>query len=194
MNMLHAEYSQTIEAQPDVIYDIFSDYRHGHPAILPKQYFTDLTVEQGGKGAGTVVSGAVRVYGTTYPFHLVVSEPEPGRLMVESDPDTQQVTQFILEPLDAGRTRVTIASDFPASPGFAGLMERLMKPAVTRRIYKAELAQLTAYVQKSTSRDLIQQVGARYIVPRRKFPYGVCARLSFAIARHQNPAIIPRHD
>jgi hypothetical protein len=132
MNTLHAEYAAVIEAQPDVIYEILTDYHQGHPAILPKQYFTHLTVEQGGKGAGTVVSGAVKVYGTIY---------------AESDPDTQQVTKFILEPLAEGHTRVTIATDFLASPGFAGFMERLVKPAVTRRIYKAELEQLAAYVR-----------------------------------------------
>ena len=147
MNTLHAEYAEAIDAQSDVIYGILSDYQHGHPAILPKQYFTEFNVEQGGKGAGTVVNGAVKVYGTTYPFHLVVTEPEPGRMMVETDIDTQQVTAFTLEPLDDGRTRVTIASDFPVSPGFAGLMERLVKPAVTRRIYKAELAQLAGFVR-----------------------------------------------
>ncbi len=146
MNMLHAEYAAEIDAPPDVIYGIFADYRNSHPAILPKPYFGDLTVEQGGVGAGTVVSGAVRVYGTSYPFHLVVSEPEPGRVLVETDTETQQVTKFILEPLSSGRTRVTIASDFPASAGFAGFMERLVKPGVTRRIYKAELEQLTRYV------------------------------------------------
>lgn len=146
MNMLHAEYAAEIEAPQDVIYGIFADYRNSHPAILPKPYFSDLSVEQGGVGAGTVVSGAVRVYGTSYPFHLVVSEPEPGRVLVETDTETQQVTKFILEPLASGRTRVTIASDFPVSAGFAGFMERLVKPGVTRRIYKAELERVARYV------------------------------------------------
>ncbi|MFN8563803.1 MAG: hypothetical protein U0703_19785 [Anaerolineae bacterium] len=103
MNMLHAEYAAEIEAPPDIIYGIFADYRNSHPAILPKPYFGDLTVEQGGVGAGTVVSGAVRVYGTSYPFHLVVTEPEPGRVLVETDTETQQVTKFILEPLCGAR-------------------------------------------------------------------------------------------
>lgn len=147
MNTLHVEYTAEIEAEPDVIYGIFADYRTSHPAILPKQYFKALTVEQGGVGAGTVVSGTVRVYGMDYPFHLVVSEPEPGYLLVETDTNTQQVTKFILEPISGGRTRVTIASDFPVSTGFAGFVERLTKPGVTRRIYQAELEQVAAYVR-----------------------------------------------
>lgn len=147
MNMLHAEYAAEIEAPADVIYGIFADYQTTHPAILPKQYFKSLNVEQGGVGAGTVVSGSVQVYGTNYPFHLIVTEPESGRVLVETDIETQQVTTFTLQPLTYGRTRVTIASDFPVSPGFAGFMERLVKPGVTRRIYKAELEQLAAYVR-----------------------------------------------
>ncbi len=148
MTMLHAEYSEVIYARPEAIYAVLSDYEQGHPAILPKQYFTELEVEQGGHGAGTILRGALKVWGTEYRFHQIVSEPEPGRVLMETDLDNGQVTKFIVEPLDNGqRTRVTIASDFPPSPGLIGLTERWIKPAVTRRIYAAELAQLAAYVK-----------------------------------------------
>ena len=67
---------------------------------------------------------------------------------METDVDSAQVTKFIVEPLDNGqRTRVTIASDFPPTPGLMGLAERWIKPAITRRIYANELAQLAAYVK-----------------------------------------------
>ena len=36
------------------VYEVLSDYQEGHPAILPRKYFIDLTVEEGGRGAGTV--------------------------------------------------------------------------------------------------------------------------------------------
>ncbi len=49
MTMLHAEYSEVIYARPEAIYAILSDYQQGHPAILPRQYFTELAVEQGGQ-------------------------------------------------------------------------------------------------------------------------------------------------
>ncbi len=67
---------------------------------------------------------------------------------METDLDSAQVTKFTVESLDNGqRTRVTIASDFPVSPGLIGLSERWIKPTVTRHIYAAELAQLAAYVE-----------------------------------------------
>ena len=148
MNVLHAEYSDVIFARPEAIYAVLSDYEQGHPAILPRQYFTELAVEQGGQGAGTIIRGALNVWGTAYRFRQLVSEPEPGHILVETDLDNGQVTTFIVEALDNGqRTRVTIASDFPVSPGLIGLSERWIKPTVTRHIYAAQLVQLAAYVE-----------------------------------------------
>ncbi|MSP14596.1 MAG: SRPBCC family protein [Chloroflexi bacterium] len=149
-NMIHVAASMVIDARPEVLYAVVTDYQVGHPAILPKQYFTGLTVEKGGRGAGTVVRGSVKVFGTEYPFHQQVSEPEPGRVVQETDIDTGQYTTFTFEPLNGGtQTRVTIASEFPPSPGLMGWMERLVKPGVTQNIYKQELRQLAEYVYRS---------------------------------------------
>lgn len=147
MSWIHVEASHTIPARPAAVYAVISDYRVGHPAILPKDYFTYLTVEKGGQGAGTVVRGGLKVFGIEYPFHQIVSEPEPGRVLVETDLDTGQVTRFIFEPVNEGAaTRLTIVSDFPPSPGFVGFMERLTKPMIVRNIYNKELRQLAEYV------------------------------------------------
>jgi hypothetical protein len=148
MTPIHAEVTHMIDARPEDVYAIFTDYREAHPAILPKPYFTDLSVEQGGTGAGTVITVRMKVLGMERVYHLTVSEPQPGRVLVETDPDAGVVTTFTVEPMDGGtRSRVTIASDSQISPGFAGLMERLISPAVTRRIYHAELAQVADYIR-----------------------------------------------
>ena len=52
MNQIHVEVSDVIEAHAEKIYGILADYREGHPAILPKPYFTEVKVEQGGQGIG----------------------------------------------------------------------------------------------------------------------------------------------
>jgi hypothetical protein len=41
-NWIHAEASMVIDARPEEIYAVVSDYRVGHPAILPRQYFTGV--------------------------------------------------------------------------------------------------------------------------------------------------------
>ncbi len=153
MSKIHIEQSDIIDAAPETVYAILSDYRVGHPAILPKPYFTELTVEQGGHGAGTVVLTRMKVLGREFVYHQVVSEPEPGRVLLETDTYTGQKTWFTLDPLNGGQqTRCTISSEFPASAGIMGFMERLMQPSVVRRIYKQELQNIAAYVtSKPTS-------------------------------------------
>jgi hypothetical protein len=148
MSTVPAAATAVIPAPAEQIYAVLADYRHAHPAILPKPYFADLRVEAGGQGAGTIFRLRMNVLGTVSDFHEVVSEPEPGRQLVETDFNTGQSSSFTLEPLAGGQaTRVTIATEFPARPGLAGLMARLVNPLITRHIFKQELANLGAYVQ-----------------------------------------------
>lgn len=148
MNTIHAEASHVINARPEEIYAVISDYRVGHPAILPKPYFSELTIEQGGQGAGTVLRFHVTIWGQKLYYHQRVSEPEPGRVLVETDIETGQYSQFTLEPLNGGQqTRVTISSEAPASPGFKGVMERMTQPSIAGRLFKQELRNLEDYVR-----------------------------------------------
>lgn len=151
MGQIHTEVSDIIPARPEVVYAVLADYRVGHPAILPKPYFTELQVEQGGQGAGTLVRTRMVVMGVERIFKLTVSEPEPGRVLKEVDEQAGVVTVFTVEPIHGGQhARVTIATDARASPGLMGVMEKLMNPPLTRRIYKQELQQLAEYVRQST--------------------------------------------
>lgn len=145
MSTYHTEASQIINARPEKIYAILSDYQRAHVSILPKPYFTGLTVERGGQGAGTVFLAKMDVYGTKTEFRMTVTEPEPGRVLAETDEKAGVHTTFTLDPLDNGqRTRVTIATDARASGGLKGLIERLTTPMIMRRIYNAELKLVAA--------------------------------------------------
>jgi hypothetical protein len=149
VSTIHVEASKVIKARPEEIYAVLSDYRVGHPAILPKPYFTGLTVEEGGQGAGTRIQVEMKVLGTERRYQFVISEPEPGRVLVETDATAGVTTTFTVEPFDGGDTsRVTIMTNTKASPGFAGIMERLLSPPISRRIYMKELQQLADYVRQ----------------------------------------------
>ena len=76
--------SARIPAPSGRIYGIIADYRNGHPHILPPA-FSNLEVEQGGVGAGTIIRFNVRALGRTQLFRSVVTEPEPGRVLVETN-------------------------------------------------------------------------------------------------------------
>lgn len=149
MATYHVEESMIIEARAADLYAVVADYRMGHPAILPRPFFQELTVEKGGVGAGTIVRGSVKVMGKLYPLHHAISEPEPGRILQESDLDKPgEFTRFIIEPLnDGAQTRVTIATEFVRSPGLMGFMERLTKPGLVRKMYQQELRNLADYIR-----------------------------------------------
>jgi hypothetical protein len=154
MSTIHAEATAVIDAAPERVYAVLADYRNHHPNILPQPYFTGLRVEAGGVGAGTVAVADMDVYGTKRTFRLTVTEPQPGRVLAESDDAAGLVTTFTVEPLEGGaKSRVTIASAARPSPGLGGWIERLVNPAITSRIYRAELQQLNRYLAQITQAE-----------------------------------------
>lgn len=149
MTIIRSEATRTVEATPEQVYAVFSDYEKAHPAILPKPYFDELVIEEGGQGAGTVLRLRMKALGVENNYHLTVSEPEPGRRLVEADADAGVETTFLVEPLDDGRhSQVTIMIDTEASPGLMGLVERLIVPPYTRRILQKELQLLADYLAR----------------------------------------------
>ncbi|MDQ2808666.1 MAG: SRPBCC family protein [Chloroflexota bacterium] len=145
MSRVHAEAAAVIPAPPDMIYALLVDYVAGHPQILPPQYFRDLQVESGGRGAGTVIRLQAGAMGRMRPMRMLVAEPEPGRVLSESDTASSLVTTFTVTPVAGGtQAQVRIATHWDAAAGLAGMLERLLIPSIYRRIYRAELAQLAA--------------------------------------------------
>lgn len=149
MKTVQAEAALVINAPADALYAVIADYHVGHNAIVPKPPFSDLIVEQGGVGAGTIISFTTHMMGTTTHFHQVVSEPEQGRVLMETDIETGQWSRFTLEPLgDGAQTRVTITTEFPLSKGIKGFLEKLTIPPISRRMFNQELQNLAAYVTR----------------------------------------------
>jgi uncharacterized protein YndB with AHSA1/START domain len=147
MKTVHVEATRIIDACPERLYAIISDYRVGLPAILPKPPFTNLTVEKGGQGAGTVIWVSMKFFGKEHRYHLAVSEPEPGHVLVETDIETGKYTRFTFEPLDGGkRTRLVIDSELPAKPGLLGYLGALTVRSFASRLYKKELHMLADLV------------------------------------------------
>jgi hypothetical protein len=135
--------SALIPAPPDQVYSIIADYRDGHPHILPKPHFVGLVVEQGGVGAGTVIRFQMRLLGRLQTFRAAITEPEPGRVLVETDLQTGAVTTFAVEPrADARQAAVTITTTTTVREGLLGRLEARLATRLLRPIYVRELAQL----------------------------------------------------
>lgn len=149
---IHFEAEATMGVSPETLWDILTDYREGHPNIIATQAFSDFQVESGGKGAGTVFHFTFRAVGVTRKMRQIVSEPEPGRVLVEADIDGPTRTTFTLTPVDGScQTRVVITTNQATSPGVTGVMERLLAPMVAptmRRLYLEELARLETLAQR----------------------------------------------
>lgn len=145
MSDITASSSRSISAPPDVVYRILADYNDHHPHILPPS-ITDLVVEEGGIGEGTIIRFQVTMSGRTQRLRQRVAEPEPGRVLQEIDLDGEQVTTFTVDPATSGCT-VTISTTWPAR-GIRGMIERLVAPRFLRAQFDEELARLDTYARR----------------------------------------------
>jgi uncharacterized protein YndB with AHSA1/START domain len=128
-----------IDAPPDRVYGIIADYRAGHPSILPKP-FRNFVVEQGGTGAGTIIRFDVHAYGTVTKCRAIVTEPEPGRILVEENVEpTESVTTFTVVAGANGGTDVTFVTEAQSRDGIAGAIERFMSRRFLKKLYAEEL-------------------------------------------------------
>lgn len=149
MNRIVIEASAVIHAPAAKLYAILADYQVGHPAVVPKRYFKAIWVERGGLGAGTVISVDMLVFGKAIHFRQEVSEPEPGRVLQETDLDTGLSTTFTFEPLNGGaQTRLTIRSQFQFKSGLMGWIEKQMTVPLVKRMYREELHNIEVYANQ----------------------------------------------
>ncbi len=138
------EVERRINAPADLIYRIIADYHTHHPAILPPA-FSNLTVEQGGVGDGTVISFDLKLGGRKRQMRARISEPRPG-VLEETDLEFGAVTSFEVTQEDDA-SRVAIRTSFPSAPGIQGWFERRFAPGMLRKLYSQELDNLTTYVR-----------------------------------------------
>lgn len=130
----------------DTVYGYLADLRQHHPHFLPPA-FSDFTVESGGVGAGTVVRFTITAGGRQRGYRMEVAEPEPGRVITESDTGSSLVTTFTVTP-DGERCGVRIVTTWQGAGGVGGIFERLFAPKVLRGIYVDELDRLDAYARQ----------------------------------------------
>ena len=135
-----------VDAPADRVYRYIADMREHHPRFLPSA-FSDFQVESGGVGAGTVMRYKLTVGGQTRELRVTVAEPEPGRVITESDTGSSAVTTFTVAP-EGGASRVQINSAWDGAAGIGGVLERMFAPRMMRAILTDELGRLDAYAHE----------------------------------------------
>lgn len=142
MGTFNISASTLITAPAQQVYGIIADYRNGHPHIIPPKYFRNLVVEEGGTGAGTKIRFEMILFGKAQAAQSVITEPEPGRILVESTTDGLAVTSFIVDTVEGGKTaKVTISTEMKSM----GFVANLLIKFLFKRIYREELALLAEY-------------------------------------------------
>jgi hypothetical protein len=144
-----ASAERRVDAHPGRVYGYIADFRNHHPNILPPA-FGELVVEQGGVGAGTVHRFTLTLGGRTSTARVRVDEPEPGRVLTETETDSTRdmFTRFTVDPGPNATSRVRIDTTWQAS-GLRGLVERIVAPRMLRRLYDEELALLDRYARNA---------------------------------------------
>lgn len=125
----------------EVAYHCLADYREHHrpDGFLP-QAFSAFEVRRGGVGAGTEASWTVDLGGRTRRMSATISEPEPGRRLVESGDGV--ATTFTVAPSGDGCI-VRVDSVFD-EPGLGDVLLRLLIGRMLGPLYADELERLDA--------------------------------------------------
>ena len=140
---------RAVEAPAETVYGYIADMREHHPRFLPPA-FSDFRVESGGVGAGTVTRFKVTAGGRTREYEMKVAEPEPGRVLTESDAKSSMVTTYTVAP-QGGAALVQISTTWDGAHGIGGFFERMFAPRVMRAMYLDELGRLDAYAREQRS-------------------------------------------
>jgi uncharacterized protein YndB with AHSA1/START domain len=137
---------RAVDAPADTVYRYIADYNEHHPHFLPPA-FSDFRVETGGVGAGTVTRFRVTAGGRSREYRMTTAEPEPGRVLTESDTNSSLVTTWTVAP-QGGTSTVQISTSWNGAGGIGGFFERMFAPRAMRTIYSDELDRLDAYARE----------------------------------------------
>ena len=137
-----ASAERSIDAPADEVYSYLADM-HQHQQFLPPA-FSDFRVEQGGVGVGTVTSFKITAGGRTRPYRMEITEPAPGRTLVESDTGSSLVTTYNVTP-QGDKSRVSINTSWDGASGIGGFFERTFAPRALRTLYLDALERLNTY-------------------------------------------------
>src|SRR3954462_2438643 len=139
-----------VGAPAELTYRLIADDQH-HQRFLPEN-FSDFQVLEGGVGAGTLHRFKVSAGGRTREMLMRVDEPEPGRVITESDQNSTMVTSFTVTPAGDECT-VRIETEWDGAGGIGGFFERTFAPRVMKRVYVDELGRLDRYARQQAAQQ-----------------------------------------
>ena len=140
MATVNARATRALEAPPDRVLEFLRDYRDARPQILTDNY-TAYRVEQGGRGAGTVIGYHFNSGRRERDYRMSVEEDSAG--LSERDQLSSFVNRWTVASSDGG-AEVTLEASWQGAGGIGGMFERTFAPKVLQRIYGEMLDKLAA--------------------------------------------------
>ena len=146
MGQVTSTAERVIDAPVATLRAALADYEKVRPQILTEQ-FSEYRVEAGGNGAGTRAHWKLAATKRRTRDCIVdVVESIDGSL-VERDANSSMVTTWLVEPVEAGRSRVRATTTWNGAGGIGGFFERTFAPKGLARIYDGVLAKLEDVVR-----------------------------------------------
>jgi|GEM_PF-3335990 len=137
MTQLHSGLSQILDARPEQIDEVLTEYRNGNRTITPQALYMDLRIEDNPHDFGTMVHAKVNLTGIEYEFNEIVFEPVPLRLIMEYDAEYETMVMIMIEPIVySDKTRITISTTYVSQSNFTYFVEDLLFPGNLHHIYE----------------------------------------------------------
>lgn len=148
MAQITVEQEGSVGAPADLTYHLIADDEH-HQRFLPDA-FSNFEVLEGGVGAGTLHRFTLTAGKRVRDYTMRVDEPQPGRVITETDQGSSLVTSFTVTP-DGDGCRVLIRTQWDGAGGIGGFFERTFAPKVMRTMYADQLARLDRYAREQAA-------------------------------------------
>jgi hypothetical protein len=92
----------------------------------------------------------MKIGGRVRTLRAAITEPDPGRVLVESDLDRGGVTTFTVTPLGEAACQVHILTEWTSS-GLRGWVESFLAPRMLEPLFREELAILQRVATEGTA-------------------------------------------
>ncbi|MGW6692874.1 SRPBCC family protein [Rhodococcus sp. NPDC054953] len=139
MGQVSASSSVEVAAVPEAALAAIADYQTVRPRILSEHY-SDYRVLEGGQGAGTVASWAIKAT-EKRTRNVTATITVSGDTVTETDANSSMVTTWTVTPHGSGST-VTTTTAWNGAGGIGGFFERTFAPLGLKKIQAEVLAKL----------------------------------------------------
>ena len=137
MTAIYSQVSQILDAHPERIDEVLTEYRNGNRAIAPHSICVDLHVEDNPHDFGTMIHAKVNLTGFEHEFREIMFEQAPLRLIMEYDAEYETMLIIVIESITySDKTRITISTAYVPQSSFTYFVEDLLIPGNLHHIYQ----------------------------------------------------------